>query len=291
MSESNTGMKRGPQDLSRSFAEAVLRSPKKSKDGSMTDETSNPLPITSSTPIFHGNGGLDPNSPAYYPGIQPQYVVAPMGISPEDIKKIAEAVRDAIKDSLREEFSKIVDEKVTPLKAQIHKLQTDNDDLRRQLDDLEQYGRRPLIRFSGIQETPGEDTRAKILEATSKAGINLQSDDIVNSHRVGNPSSSRRKGPRQIIARLKSVDTKFHILRNARKFQQHSQTKHISANEDLTKLRDRLLFLCRQLCRQRQLKNARTSNGKITVKDQQDNYHVIRDERDLVKFGHTVQNV
>ena len=106
MSESNTGMKRGPQDLSRSFAEAVLRSPKKSKDGSMTDETSNPLPITASTPIFHGNGGLDPNSPAYYPGTQPQYVVAPMGISPEDIKKIAEAVRDDIKDSLRVEFSK-----------------------------------------------------------------------------------------------------------------------------------------------------------------------------------------
>ena len=31
MSESNTGSKRGHQDLSRSFAEAVLRSPKKVK--------------------------------------------------------------------------------------------------------------------------------------------------------------------------------------------------------------------------------------------------------------------
>ena len=178
-----------------------------------------------------------------------------MDVSAEDIRKIAEAVRDAVKDSLREEFSKIIDEKIAPLHARIDKLQTDNDDLRQQLDELEQYGRRPLIRFSGIRETQGEDTKTKILEATSTAGINLQPDDIINSHRLGNPNS-KRKGPRQIIARLKSVDTKFHILRNARKFKQHDETKHISANEDLTKRRDRLLYLCRQLCRQRRLRNA-----------------------------------
>lgn len=99
---------------------------------------------------------------------------------------------------------------------------------------------------------------------------------------------SKRKGPRQIIARLKSVDTKFHILRNARKFQQHDESKHISANEDLTKRRARLLYLCRQLCRQRYLRNAWTSNGKILVKDHQDKRHVIQDERDLVKFGHSL---
>ena len=168
-------------------------------------------------------------------------------------------------------------------------MQTDNDDLRQQPGKLEQYGRRLLIRFLGIRETQGEDTKTKILEATSTAGINLQSDNIINSHRVVNPNS-KRKGPCQIIARLKSVETKFHILRNARKFQQHDETKHIhvSANEDLTKRRDQLLYLCRQLCRHRRLRNAWTSNGKILVKDQQDKRHVIQDERDLVKFGHSL---
>ena len=69
MSESNTGTKRGPQDLSRSFAGAVLRSPQKGKDGYTSDETSTPLPLKSSTPIIHGSG-LDPNTPGYHPGFQ-----------------------------------------------------------------------------------------------------------------------------------------------------------------------------------------------------------------------------
>ena len=40
-----------------------------------------------------------------------------------------------------------------------------------QLDELEQYGRRPLVRISGIRETNGEDPKAKILEVTTKAGM------------------------------------------------------------------------------------------------------------------------
>ena len=80
-------------------------------EGYTYDKTSTPLPLKSSTPIIHSSG-LDPNNPGYHPGFQPHYVVAPMGVSTEDIRKIAEAVRDAVKDSLREEFSKIIDEKL-----------------------------------------------------------------------------------------------------------------------------------------------------------------------------------
>lgn len=68
---------------------------------------------------------------------------------------------------------------------------------------------------------------------------------------VGKPANTRQ-GPRQIIAQLKSVDTKFHILRNSKKFQENDYNKGISINEDLT--RDCLLFYCRQLCHQRRLK-------------------------------------
>jgi hypothetical protein len=287
MGESN---KRGLHDLSSSFAEAVLRSPKKQREGStsITDaNTSNPSPIGASTPVFHSTPGLITCNPAFHPNTQPQYVVsAPVSISPDDIQRIAVAVRDAVKESLREEFSAIIEEKIAPLHKEINTLKTENNDLRRQLDELEQYGRRPLIRISGIPEMDGEDTTTKILEATTSAGIPLQSDDIIISHRVG----KQKKGPRQIIARLKSVDTKFFILRNSAKFRKHEQTKRISVNEDLTRYRDRLLFLCRQLCREQKLKNARSTNGKITVKDRQDRVHHIRDERDLTKFGHEIKD-
>ena len=72
-----------------------------------------PPPFKFKTPIIYGSG-LDLNTSGYHPGFQPQYVVAPMGISTEDIGKIAEKVRDAVEDSLREEFSKIIDEKAAP---------------------------------------------------------------------------------------------------------------------------------------------------------------------------------
>lgn len=61
-----------------------------------------------------------------------------------------------MKDSLREEFARIVDEKIGPLHAAIDQLRFDNTDLKRQLDELEQYGRSSLIRFFGIRETTGD---------------------------------------------------------------------------------------------------------------------------------------
>ena len=279
--------------MSKSFAE-VSRSPKKSKEGSINQSSTQiqgqPSPIQTSTPTtpgvqFNQAMSVDPRLQTFHPGFQPQYVLnAPLTLSSEDIQRIADAVREGIRESFREEVSQMIDEKLAPVHQEMEQLRADNNDLRRQLDELEQYGRRPLIRFSGIPESTGENTNSKLLDVTKSAGIRIVPDDIIHSHRVGDPKRERR-GPRQIIARLRSVDTKFHILRNSKKFLEHENTKHISVNEDLTKLRDRLLFMCRQLCREKKLKNARTSNGKITVKDNRDKIHVIRDASDLAKFG------
>lgn len=283
MSESQ---KRSLQDLSKSFIE-VDRSPKKSKEGSLHESDLNttpagqpspPTPIGMSTPA-DPNLQLDPST--HGQSSHPQYVT----ISADDIKRIAEAVREAIKDSLRDEISNMIEEKTEPLRNEIEQLQRDNMNLRRDLDELEQYGRRPLIRLSGIPESSSEDTKAKILDATSKAKIKLSPDEIVNSHRVGHPKR-QRAGPRQIIARLNSVDTKFRILRSSKLFQNNVQTKGISVSEDLTKYRDKLLYLCRQLCRNGELKKAWSSNGKISVRDNSDRVHNIRAESDLVPFGH-----
>ena len=80
---------------------------------------------------------------------------------------------------------------VEPLKAKITKLETINNELNLQLDELKQYGRRPLVRFSGIPEAQGEDTTYLILNVTNKAGISLNRDDVVNSHRVGAPKTNQ----------------------------------------------------------------------------------------------------
>lgn len=66
-----------------------------------------------------------------------------------------------LRESLQEESSQMIAEKIKPLCIQVDKLRDENKQLNMQLDELGQYGRRPLIRISGISESSAEDTKAK----------------------------------------------------------------------------------------------------------------------------------
>lgn len=101
--------KSGPHNLLRSFAEALLHASKKSNEGSLSDKVFNDPQIRRSTSINTEGKNLTPASHFFDPYYHPQYIIPTLSISPG---KIAEAVRDAVKDSLREEFAKIVDEKM-----------------------------------------------------------------------------------------------------------------------------------------------------------------------------------
>lgn len=65
-------------------------------------------------------------------------------------------------------MANMIEEKTEPLQNEIEQVQIENMNLRKDLDELEQYGRRPLIRLSSIPES-SSDTKAKILETTSKS--------------------------------------------------------------------------------------------------------------------------
>lgn len=142
-----------------------------------------------------------------------------------------------------------------------------------------------LVRVAGIPESADENTSDKILEAVSAVAIPLQREDIIVSHRVGKPDRNRTR-PRQIIPRLKSVDLKFHLFKNSKKFKNNPT----AINEDLTKYRDSLLFLGRQLCRNHNLKSMSSSNGEIKVYDLNNRAHYIREEADLIQFGHVINS-
>ena len=102
---------------------------------------------------------------------------------------------DAVKATLGDEIEALVENEVTkavqPLVAKINHLEEENRSLFFKLDDLEQYGRRPMVRVSGIPESPNENTTEKIVTTLAKADIPLQSEDIIILHRVGKWSNSR----------------------------------------------------------------------------------------------------
>jgi hypothetical protein len=73
------------------------------------------------------------------------------------------------------------------------------------LFNLEQYGRRSLIRISGIPEPVGEvDTTETVRNLISEIDPEYKPTDVIRSHKVGKisqPGSFNRK-TRQIIVRL-----------------------------------------------------------------------------------------
>lgn len=264
----------------------VVQAPKKSKDGSISDQPP-AIPSQTSTPEYNRTEKND----------TPTFVVTgPFTICDDDIQRIAVAVKSLLSAELATISTQIQDivkaevHKATqPLKEKVNVLEKQNKDLFQKVDELEQYGRRPLVRVAGIPETADENTSDKILEAVSAVGIPLQREDIIVSHRVGKPDRNRTR-PRQIIARLKSVDLKFHLVKNSKKFKNNPSTRNVAINEDLTKYRDRLLFLGRQLCRNHNLKSVSSSNGKIKVFDLNNRAHYIREEADLIQFGHVINS-
>ena len=103
-------------------------------------------------------------------------------ISDEDIQKIA----NAVKSKLSEDIVKIINEKTAPLITKIENLEQETRKLKNEVDGLEQYGHRSLIRISGIPE-PGEegDTTEKVRKIISDIDPRYEITNIIRSHRVG----------------------------------------------------------------------------------------------------------
>ena len=102
-------------------------------------------------------------------------------ISEDDIKQIAEAV----KLSILSDIQQMIDLKTQPLTEKINVLEKVNRQLTNDLDNLEQYGRRILIRISGIPEPVGEvDTTETVRNLISEIDPEYKPTDVIRSHRV-----------------------------------------------------------------------------------------------------------
>ena len=76
-------------------------------------------------------------------------------ISDQDIQKIV----DVVKDNIMTDITNLVLSHTQPLREEIDKLKYENRKLREDLDSVEQYGRRSLIRISRIPEPEGKVTQ------------------------------------------------------------------------------------------------------------------------------------
>ena len=166
-----------------------------------------------------------------------------MSITEEDIIKISKAV----KAEILADINKLIHART---EQQISKLETENKQLQKDLDALEQYGRRSLVRISVLSErATGDETTTAVRKIMSEIDPDHKPEDVIRSHWVGKssgPQVSHRK-PRQIIVRLSVPSVKIRLMKCRKNLKSSRDLKSVFINEDLTHTRNKIFFLARQL--------------------------------------------
>ena len=118
----------------------------------------------------------------------------------------------------------------------------------RQLDELEQYGRRTSLRFDGVDIAAGETNvsleRAVKAEILKECGIPVQQDDINRLHRVGPRFQDKGAGKvrQQVIVRFRSFKVRQRIYEaRPRRKPNQPPPSHLRVSLDLTSRRFKLL--------------------------------------------------
>ena len=77
-------------------------------------------------------------------------------------------------------------------------------------DDLEQYSKRDNIIINGIPETENEVTNETVINLAKDLGVQITSQDISTSHRLGKPRNDKI---RPIVAKFVRRDVRTNILK------------------------------------------------------------------------------
>ena len=148
------------------------------------------------------------------------------------------------------------DAKVAAIETKFEKSNAENIELRSQItklknthDELEAYGRRESLIFSGEKIKPFESGENCVTLAKDiiKNELKLSVDPIISTaHRMGRPPAPTSNAPdkRSIIVKFVRRDDKFLILKTARN--KTTRVKGLFVNESLTPTRSKILHILRQ---------------------------------------------
>ena len=220
----------------------------------------------------------------------PPPMIVQQNLSDDDVLRIALKMQEL----LSKEIDKLVEQKVAlkvaplqmeveNLKKSLSKVQKELKDVSVRNDDLEQYSRRSCLRISGIAEKSNEDTTRVVIDLADRCGANISIQDIDRSHRVGRPivqeegdfdisdEPQRSTKTREIIVKLRSHGARLQLLKGRAFFRERKEKIYI--NEDLTKTRKNLAFVCRKLKKDSKSSVERTwvYNGNVLIQDIHEN--------------------
>lgn len=161
-------------------------------------------------------------------------------------------------------------------------------------DELEQYSRRNNIIISGIHESDtidSEDLACSFLN--QYAETHIQPSDIDRAHRITRPKANdrdRERKPRDIIVKFCSHKPKAAVLSREPMKQlradnvEKPEKSRVYVREDLTKIRNTVLYKTRVLKRAKSIKDTFSRDGRIVVKLFTDRLIYITNEDEFNEF-------
>ena len=131
--------------------------------------------------------------------------------SEDDLNMKVAKIYDNTEQLLRD--FQVMKNNMEKLQVENDKLKNENFELKQQLNDLDQYGRRMNLRFLGIEEETNENCEAKIADLI-KNKLKIKNDIFIDvAHRVGRKGNER---PRPIIVRFGFRRHAAKVLKNRR---------------------------------------------------------------------------
>ncbi|XP_028412580.1 uncharacterized protein LOC114535474 [Dendronephthya gigantea] len=172
------------------------------------------------------------------------------------------------------------------LKAEILKLSKVGDDLAKNVDAMNQYGRRDCSEISGLPVEPHEDTNQLVIRVANLMGVHIDESDISVSHRLpisNNLDSNRARSPAlnipKVIVKFVRREKKEQFYKG-RKNLKNKTTKdlklarlsenNIYVSESLSPRNNELFKACLQFRRDNAFKFIWTQQGRIYLRKNND---------------------
>ena len=155
--------------------------------------------------------------------------IIPSDILLDRIKELEKYVISVHKEL--KEVSRSKDDEIGKLRKKNLELTTKVNDLELKITDLNQYGRRECVEFTGIPETVQQNRLEKyVIDMLDEIGITVDTRDIVAAHRLG---PVKRGSNRVVIVKFLNRKDAIEALKNKRKLNKIQHYKKIRIRENL----------------------------------------------------------
>ena len=195
------------------------------------------------------------------------------------------------------------DEKIEALQKQLDSKVSEVDDLKMQIDEIDQYSRKYCINIKGVPETQREDPIEIVMNIADGIGVSLQTSDIDVAHRIGRlERNTRGAKARDLCVKFRSYQKRQEMWQSRKTLRSRPQAPtrktrgrapsqgekvpDIFMYENLTRYRQQVMYAARELKRANKLWAVWSDSGIMKVKKTQASSTVIvRTEADVQKIA------